>query len=312
VVARIPATLETVRADEQGRLHPSRRATTLVLYDPPQGRTARLFELGIPVQEIDLRWDVDVQQKVPLSLERDAVTPGYLAAIRVAVANQMSAEIEPEEATRPWATAALSDPRITPEATRDLVRARFGPDAFVHDPGDPEATRIAVSHGQTPVYGGALPAPAWENVRRAAALPKAPPSPRADFSDLTGGPDASSVFIAPERWSAAMRRLAEYSVEVAGAVGLEITVRFIAERKRDFGACYGHGVLIYNKSRLGHRFLERLDPLQVDTLLLHELGHDGGHGEVVDHLDARYHDNLSRLGALMVEAERAGRLPSSP
>ena len=308
----IPVTLETIKADPEGRLRPTRRKTTLELREPRLGLLARLYELGIPVQEIALAWDVNVLQKVPLSLERDAVTPSYLASIRVAVANQMSGQVDTETAAQPWAVAALSDSRITPEAVSDLVTARFGKDAFIHDPGDPEATRIAVSEGKTPVYGGALPRAAWENVRRAKALVTAPPSPKADFNDLTGGPDAPSIFIDHAKWTVGMRRLADYSWKVAAAVGLRIEVRFISDltKRRRFAAMYAPGVLVYNKLQLGNRWIDRPDPVAVDTLLLHELAHDGGK-TTVDHLDVRYHDNLSRLGALMVEAERARRLPAA-
>ena len=80
-------TLPTVVADDEGVLRKTTRRTQVCVYEPLPGETATLYEMGIPVVETGDRYHVDVQQKVPLNMDRDNVTPAYLRAIRVAVLN---------------------------------------------------------------------------------------------------------------------------------------------------------------------------------------------------------------------------------
>jgi len=57
-----------------------------------------IYELGIPVVDSGLPWHVDIGQKVPLSFERDNVTPAYLARLRAVVLELMHARIDTESA----------------------------------------------------------------------------------------------------------------------------------------------------------------------------------------------------------------------
>jgi len=60
-------------ADENGILRSRKRTTKVRLFEVPIGG-AYLYEMGMPVVPIDCKWSVDVQQKVPLNIERDNVT----------------------------------------------------------------------------------------------------------------------------------------------------------------------------------------------------------------------------------------------
>jgi len=37
-----------------------------------------LYEMGIPVVEIDCEWSIDVQQKIPLGIDRETISQSYL------------------------------------------------------------------------------------------------------------------------------------------------------------------------------------------------------------------------------------------
>ena len=78
-VAFFNEVLPTVVADEEGVLRKTSRKTLVQVYEPAEGETAMLYEMGIPVVETGDRFHVDVQQKVPLNMDRDNVTPAYLA-----------------------------------------------------------------------------------------------------------------------------------------------------------------------------------------------------------------------------------------
>src|SRR5687768_5285101 len=75
--------LMTEAVDEEGRLHRPHEFTDVRVYAPQAGEKAHLYEMGIPIVELpEDTYHVSVEQKVPLSLERDAVTPYYLQTVR--------------------------------------------------------------------------------------------------------------------------------------------------------------------------------------------------------------------------------------
>jgi hypothetical protein len=81
-------TLPTERADEDGILRRTRRKTVVDLYEPVGDEVPSIYELGIPVVDYDGKFHADVQQKVPLTFERDNVTPAYLRELYVAIVNE--------------------------------------------------------------------------------------------------------------------------------------------------------------------------------------------------------------------------------
>jgi len=172
-VAFFNEVLPTVLADEEGVLRRTNRKTLVRVYEPAEGETAMLYELGIPVVETGDRYHVDVQQKVPLNMDRDNVTPSYLRTIRVAVLNATHNLLAEEDATRTWVREACSDERTSTEAVKTAVTLRFGENAVRYDPSDPEANKRSAAEGRQIIYGGQLSSAEWSNASRAGALPPA-------------------------------------------------------------------------------------------------------------------------------------------
>ncbi len=143
------AVLPSVMADERGELRRTERKTEIRIYEPLPGETATLYEMGIPVVATGDRWHVDVQQKVPLNMERDNVTPGYLRAIRVTVLNEMSHHLTTEDASDTWVRDATGDSRACEDAVRKVIDLRFGAKHVTFDPYDKEANLLAASEGYT-------------------------------------------------------------------------------------------------------------------------------------------------------------------
>ncbi|MBI5388721.1 MAG: hypothetical protein HZA90_29010 [Verrucomicrobia bacterium] len=70
-------TLPTELAAKDGLLHRVNWETTVRLFHVPEGETAMLYEMGIPVVETGDKWHCDIGQKVPLTLDRENVPPAF-------------------------------------------------------------------------------------------------------------------------------------------------------------------------------------------------------------------------------------------
>ena len=169
-IACFNAVLPTVYAGEDGVLRPRKRNTLVRVFEPFEGEEATLYEMGIPVVPTADSWHVVVEQKVPLNMERDNVTPAFLGAVRVAVLNALSSAVNQEQASEAWVRAAASDPRIEADAFRRIVETRFGRSVVAFDPSDIGSNREATAQGFTVVSGGSLCRGEWENARRTGVL----------------------------------------------------------------------------------------------------------------------------------------------
>jgi hypothetical protein len=284
--------LETLAADDEGVMRPRVRKTQVGVYEALPGEVPGLYEMGLPVVETGDRWHVSVGQKVPLNRDRDNVKPAYLQAVRVAVLNAAHDLLTTEEeATAGWCKLAGADGRCSDQAIKYLVRLRFGEKVAAPDPSDVEAMKRFQSEGGTIVVG--LSKGEWANVRRSGAvLPAGRGCPTAKpYSD---DPEANGVTIIPEeKWTEGMRKVAAYAGFLAKELmNVSLTVS-VVHTTNNFAACYGAGRLDFNLLRLGHRWFEQGASEEVDSLLLHEFGHQYSG----DHLSGDYHEALCKLGA---------------
>lgn len=289
-VRAFTVTLPTEQADEEGVLRRTRRKTLVRLFEPLGDETAHLYEMGIPVVETEGRWHIDIDQKVPLTFERDNVTPAYLREVRVAVLNATYDLLDRSDATSGWVKDAASDERAQESAVQAVVRQRFGDKAVAFDPSDPEANAEAVLKGFQVVHGGSLSKAEWEQVRRAQVLRPAgqvTPSKKAQFS-AEGTPP-----IDPKAYTPGIAAVVDYAHRLAkDLLGRDITVQ-VHSTTQYFAAAYGHGTLTLNLMRLGHRWFDEPSQQAVDALLIHEFAHD----RVSNHLSEAFHDEVCGLGA---------------
>lgn len=296
-VATFEAVLPTVIADEEGYLRRTERKATIHVHEPLPGEEASLFEMGLPVVPTGDRYHVDIQMKVPVSLDRDNVPPAYLAKVRALVVAHMAEHLQAADANSSWVREALqkAGDLVPDEAVQRLAELRFGEKRVAFDPSDMEANHIAVSQGFTLVYGSQLSKPEWEAVRRSGAVLPAgqvTPSPR-PYSD--GG--SPLRLVAEDDWTPAVRAVVSYARRLAPfLIGREISVQIASEVAWPFAATYGGGMLTLNLGRLGHRWFGG-DQVSINDLLLHELGHE----YASNHLSEDYYKALTRLGASMVQ-----------
>src|SRR6185503_1889316 len=120
-LASFPARLLTEIADESGVLRRTPRDTTVELYLPRPSEKATIYEMGVPIVESGDQYHVNILQRVPLNMDRDNVTPGYLRDIRALALNNASDFMTAEEIKAPWVDDALEDDLTETEALKTVV-----------------------------------------------------------------------------------------------------------------------------------------------------------------------------------------------
>lgn len=91
-----------------------------------------------------------------------------------------------------------------------------------------------------------------------------------------------------------MRNTAALAVDLAyGLMQVELSVRFIRDRRLKASAGYGDNCLVFNLAKLPADFFDHGPDEPVLSLLIHEFGHQ----YESNHLSAKYYRALSDLGA---------------
>ncbi|MGA2849534.1 MAG: hypothetical protein ABSE46_11095 [Terracidiphilus sp.] len=297
LLARFETILPTVIADEEGSMHPTKRMTTVRVYEPLPGETPMLYEMGIPVVETSDTWHIDIRQKVPLDMERSNVTPSFLAAVRVAVLNTMRSDLDAELASLPWVRAAASDSKCENDTITSILDLRFGADRVSFDLSDIGSNREAASKNFTVVTGGSLTKGEWDNARRAKAIT---PAGQRFPTDPSGSKVPDKVYTRDE-WTPAMEAYGEFVERVSPAlVGSVVTLEYIEDPKMVHGEFHD----TYFVVNLAHHDVR--DWQSNIELMLHELAHTVVKSN--DHLSHRFYETVGTLGAklaiLVAEDER--------
>jgi Histidine kinase-, DNA gyrase B-, and HSP90-like ATPase len=149
-------TLPTEVANDRGVLTPRKRRAEVRVYQPLSGETPMIYERGIPVVEVDGKYHVSVEQKIPLNTERDNVTAGYLRNLHAIVLEAMVDFITPEDAVKPWARTAVETGKLSTDALQKVAVKRFGENAVLFDHGDVGSNKEATSKGVNVVSRGAI------------------------------------------------------------------------------------------------------------------------------------------------------------
>ena len=150
-IANVSALLTEMEDDKDGSLRRTRRAADIHIHEPaevpyiymprkreiPDPEKAMLYEMGLPVCEIDCDYSVDVQQKVPLAADRDSVPPAYLTRLYAEVLNATYDRVQEKDSSNVWVREAAASKYVTPEAVRTIVERRYGDKVGVADPSDP-------------------------------------------------------------------------------------------------------------------------------------------------------------------------------
>jgi len=298
-IKTIEITLPTELADEEGTLRRSARKTTVDIYEPLPGETAMIHELGMPVVETEDKWDIDVQQKVLLNMDRDNVTPGYLRAIRTLAVNAMHDQLSEDDANATFVNEALADEQATPEAVKKALDLKFTEKHAIRDPNDHEANNNLVAQGYTLINGSQLTKDQWDNVKKLPDTTRPRPSGQiAPTKKAVFTPGGEDRWVPRDKWTPAMHMVTEYTIDVCRELlDKPVTVSILSDITESYAACFGDIGFVFNLGRLGHAWFNAGITDALNALIIHELGHH----RVANHLDAAYHEELCRLGARFVK-----------
>ena len=300
------ATLATEIGDEDGTLRSSRRQCQVRVYEPLAGRGSWLYEMGLPIVEIEFPWSLEVMQKVPVTQDRANVSPAFLRELVVRAVNNLHTFLTPEGAALSTVTQTLGDERVNKLAAKAILDLTQGERRAVFDPTDVEAGHRLASEGYTILSSRSLPAGATKNLRALGVLQTAAeisPTPKPYSQD----PNAPHRVLIPESdWTPGMRATAGYARTFGHAViGLAPKVTFDAGKMNGCAACYGERELTFAVGTLGKAWFDEGPRVEIDDLLLHELSHS----VESNHLSAKFHEACTQLGARLAENLRRGTMP---
>ncbi len=293
-------TLPTTLGDGEGAIRRTRRKTAVRIYEPLNGGPAMIFEMGIPVVETGDKWHYDVQQRVPLNMQRDNVTPAYLQELRVAVFNHCHHLLGEDDVKSDWSRAASNDKRCAPEAITRALDLRFGTKRVSYDVRDPEANKKAMAEGYTVVHGGAMSKTEWANARQAQAIQPAGKVTPSNWPEPAAMPVKEGE--APFQVSPAMQAVEAYVHRIAaGLIDHDVNVRFVSKPDWPVLATFGResAELTFNAGTLGERFFADRTWAgfqEINELILHEFAHE----YASDHFTREFYDSVGRIGARLV------------
>ena len=288
------AQVETVIQDEDGILKSKRMSAIIHITEPHDtSGKRRIYEMGIPIQEIECPWDADIPIKVPLNESRDQVKPAYLNKIYSVVLDAAHHMMKDEEFSKSWVKHAIEQNGISREAVRATMKGRYGAEKAVFAVLDQDACQRAQRAEYAVVNKGGLSDREVKAFKQHCDMEDAdvkfptPPPPQEDYEAEPGTPAAE---------------FAEWVKRTAEGCGVYATVRFFNEpnnkREADCQVATTMPTLRFNEGLLGPEFLSGPYGEEHYNLLLHELGHALAEGSSGGH-DELWGEGVSKAGALL-------------
>lgn len=249
---------------------------------------SRICELGIPVEEINCPFDINIQQKVPLGIDRENILPAFLKDVFAEVLNCTFENITEDSSSDLWIRTAITDERIKSDAVRGIIKKRYGENACIANPFDKNSIDEAISRGYKIISGSEMSGEEWNAVKTNNILRTS--------SDLFGKSFVSAEVIkdlTPEQEAVATL----YKKIAKKLLNINIVVVFVKSKAGE-GANFDFSTntLTMNFSRLGKGFFTPSLSAPVLDLCLHELAHAKGN----NHTEMAYHCLLTSLGSRLV------------
>ena len=290
--------LPTIIADEEGNLKNSTQKTMVEIY-PKSKDKGCIFELGIPIVDCDIDYDINVMQKVPLNKDRDNVLPSYRKKLCVEVLNRCYQDLSENQVKDSWVKEALESDDVSSDATQDVLTKTHGEDAVVFDPTDPEANKKAFADEKNVIYSNNYNKNVWLNIRKVrenSGLFK----PSGSIGKYATPKSSGGAEELPyEKWTDGMKKVSSYAKRLHTKL-FNRPLEFIIHNGRGASACYVKGTsacqIQFFYKVLGKDWFDlENNKKRITRLIIHEFGHFYSS----DHLSENYYDGLCDIGAEM-------------
>jgi hypothetical protein len=253
-----------------------------------------IYEMGIPICEIDCKYSIDVQQKVPLSNDRDTVDAKYLKYLYGEVLNHTIEEITPEQSSDLWVRDGFTSPNTDVDVRKDIITKRFGEKALIANPNDKRSMDEAISNGYKTIFGSELNRDEWSYIKQDSLL--------VSTSTMFKTGVADGRMVPRSEWTEEQVLIAGLVIKIAKEM-LRINCRVTmydspdATVKADYNRSTGElrfNVAHFNRSEWeleGFPYGMTVKEEMLD-LIIHELGHSAGW-----HYEHSYHECITKLAA---------------
>ena len=292
--------LPSITKDDEGNLVKTKRKTEIELFKTD---VHFIYEMGIPVVSTDIGFSINVNQKIPLSKDRDNVSPSYLKKLKTYILNHTSSDLSEEETKSSWVQEALEN--ADTHAVKNVIDVRYGDDAVVFDVTDHEANKKAFADDKNVITGGSFNSQVWDNIRRT----------RDDYEDFAKPSGSIGKYASPNMSGTRPAELLDKSKitkEMKQVISLakklhkqlfnqELNVEIFNEKGLGGNRllatyCKGYSgsdLSFYYKTLGKDWFNLQNNKVKIMELIIHEFGHFYSG----DHLSERYYDGLCEIGA---------------
>ncbi len=283
------ATLPTM-IDDGIAFRPTQRKTVVHVHQK-SSKLNWLYELGLPVCEIDCDYDIDVQQKVPVSEDRNSVSPAFLKRLYAEVLNQVHDQVSSEDASRVWIRTATTSDAIADDVAKEMFTKRFGEKALIANPNDPHSMDKAISAGYNVIYGREMDREEWDRFKKLDVAKSTSAVFGTSYVDFTE--------VLSSQVSDIQKKIAKFAIKIAQkTLGISISCMFIRSPKASTLADYGDRKIRFNLSKIPSKYWTldadcELHP-EMYKLLVHEIAHEKG-----THYESGYHDAMNHIHTVL-------------
>jgi len=266
--------------DKDGIMRQAERETIVEIYEEPDRKT--LYEMGIPVVDIDCDYSLNVQQRVPLGIDRETVRPVFLKELYAELLKHTAEQLPEESSGATWVRTGLTlTDRMDKKTVEAIIKKRYGDKALVANPSDPRSIDDAIAHGYHIIRGSEMGKDEWVTVKAFDTV-----QTTSDLFEYNTR-DAPSI----KELTSDMQALKDLTIKIAKEVfGISVSVDFFKD-SRMVAAQYNSAIkaVSFNIAKVDTR-----QPFRVDTIavIFHELAHEYG-----NHTEEGYHEALSKACA---------------
>ena len=279
-ITTFETTLKTVLAS--GLNEPIRnttRKTKIDVYKPIKEKGG-IYEMGIYIQDTEMPYDININQKVPLPPNRDVVSNSYLQDVYAEVLGRVKDEVSESNSSASWINLALEDDRTTIETVRVMKEKQIGTNTVLWST-DQQANEDAIIDGKDIIHGRTLNPIVREKYKEVGLQTShdvygADTIPRISFEDPTRD----------------MLRVETYTRQLSQKLlGIDCEVTFSNNPTANQLASYNPSTnkLDFNVGRLGKKWFGNCPSEKHTSLIVHELGHAN---RGVNHHTGEYVDTL--------------------